>query len=311
MYSEKTEESVVVHNYASSTLYPTNKPNKFVNKIQGIIHTPGQWEMAIDYIDYPHNWYNHPFSETLYIVTPRRDMAFLNTDNIPSSMITQLRDLLTNKLSPTYNDVPLVVPGSVKKKLFKQSFYVKQMIMKAGQYDTIQDYCTEFENSYKDAITEKIGGRIKLVINESTRKITIENKGHDIYLLSPGGYFLDILGFHSVIKFKPYFNGIQVKDSREAEGIPNITSITGIYVCSDLIEPAYVGDKTMNLLGIVPVKEYEGNRGMWQFDDLHYRKLRKADISEIDIELKTADGEPFPIEAGFVRVSLLFRQKRI
>jgi hypothetical protein len=304
MNIEKTDEWVIVDNYSSSTTYTSNRSNHFTNKIAGIVNTPGEWEIAIESITYPHNWLNLAFKEDIYIFVKRPYEEYESTElRYDNPKKDEVIDVFL-RLFGINEPLQLYKEGNLSPIRYKST----KITYVLNPETSIEDFCKRLVENIKSEFKEL--AKLKIQQDPSTHKLKFYTD-IEFIMLSKMGLFLKTIGLIGKDLYATGYQHVVVKNSLLCDLLPDIERIPSLYVCSDLVEESYVGDKSMNLLGIIPIAHTPGRNNMFTFRRKLFKRLKKKDISEFDIDLKTPDGNAFPIESGFVNVSLILRQKSI
>ena len=90
----------------------------------------------------------------------------------------------------------------------------------------------------------------------------------------------------------------------------SVSPLNYALVYTDIIENQIFGDVIKPILKIIPIKSYNDSEVVTFFDNLHYVKLSKNNISTINIQIRDLFGEQIKFENkfSFVIVKLHFRK---
>ena len=86
-----------------------------------------------------------------------------------------------------------------------------------------------------------------------------------------------------------------------------------MYVYSDIMEPCPVGDTRSPLLRIIQHNEnYAESASLChkEFTRIHYHKVKRKNINEIEIDIKDCYGEKIPFDRGILTVTLHLRRAK-
>lgn len=83
-----------------------------------------------------------------------------------------------------------------------------------------------------------------------------------------------------------------------------------LYVYCDLIQHQLVGDSSVPLLRIVPVRGTYGGNVVRTYNDIHYMPARGGTTTNVEINIRDDTGEPIAFDAGRVVVILHVRRRR-
>jgi len=310
-------QTIILKSTDSSSVFPSNRPNYFINKLNGTIPTPGEWEMAITAIQYPYNWSNQPENEEIgFLITDPSKQAFTDEDRINKETGEALSEEELLKLASHPDDkVQLsgldIAARMLKVKLGGLNLVYRRGTLPKGFYNSVQDMANQISLIYKGIFSGvSYAGELKFEYKSHLRKFVAKCTNPHIYIFNIEGRFLDVLGYHSVTLFNPHFNGIQVEGERESDGPPSLDPMKAIYVLSDCVDESYVGSRRMNILGVVPISGQHGDSTFYSFNPISYKPLVRDSLDQIDIRLCTSQGyKPFPIETGEVHVHLEIRPK--
>ena len=91
---------------------------------------------------------------------------------------------------------------------------------------------------------------------------------------------------------------------------PTLDPLTTMYIYTDIVKSQIVGDTQCHIIAVVPIKQEERDVCFFSFSHPYYVALTSHEISEINIQLKTDTGDPFPLASnGKVVCRLHFRRK--
>ena len=85
--------------------------------------------------------------------------------------------------------------------------------------------------------------------------------------------------------------------------------IDAIYVYSDVIQTKLVGDSSVPLLSVVPLRGVFGEMAFKEYSSPVYTPLAKHVFSTIEMYITDSAGRPVPFSSGKVTVLLHFKQK--
>ena len=273
-----------------------NKPVDFETALAKPLDLPGEWEVALIDLAYPHNWVN--LDKSLY-------MAFLTnpTDNPMTDMV------LDSNTAPEKQNLyrPITSPGGLTRMWVRRYFHFRP-----GNYtvkDIVDDLLTQLTNYLQDIKNPRI------IFNENTQKVSfIQESSYAIVCFSDNSV-LQLLGLskqtHTIATpGKPTVEYIvfEANSPIMSELTPQLKRLTCMFVYSDIVELSLVGDTQAALLGSLPIQSQFGEQAYWSFNPPYYVRLREKHITTITIQLCDDTGEAFPIEDGKVMCRLNFRR---
>lgn len=269
-----------------------NKPAAFETALAKPLELPGEWEVALIDLSYPHNWTNLEKKYSVVILTNPHDE------------------------SEEYKFPPAQQLEQEMATLFKQHNFPEMMVkgvfdIQAGNY-TVEDIVNQMKARVKQI---PILSNINITYDENTHKVTFTQDKE--YVL--GVYYKDSI-LH-LLGLSKQTTPVQYKGSTQYEYLklePNkvlvsklnahIKRLTSIFVYSDIVELSLVGDSQSALLGYCPIQSTFGEQGYWCFNPPYYVKVRERYINNIRIEMCTDTGDIFPIDDGRVYCRLNFRR---
>lgn len=117
--------------------------------------------------------------------------------------------------------------------------------------------------------------------------------------------FVEILGYRA---YEAIYTGHLT--FRSDRPIDTERGIDSLYVYSDIVQTKLVGDSSVPLLSVVPVRGVYGEMQFKEYANPIYTDLSKNVFSTVEINLYGSSGEPIPFEFGKVTVLLHFRKKQ-
>ena len=267
-----------------------NKPAAFETALAKPLDLPGEWEVALIDLSYPHNWTNLDKSYSYIIVTnsfghPEEENREISVKEIEITF--QLTDIFVGDLRARFYDIP------------------------AGNYK-VEDIVTLI-NEQINKILCLTGNNISY--NENTHKVTFAQTSDYMIGADSNNSILQLLGLSKqttpkVIDNKGPMEFIKLEANKPvvSELTSHIKRLTSIFVYSDVVELSLVGDSQSALLGYCPIQSKFGDQGYWCFNPPYYVRVREKNFNTITIELSTDTGEMFPIEDGKVYCRLNFRR---
>ena len=271
-----------------------NRPFAFETALAKPLDLPGEWEVALIDLSYPHNWTNLDKTYHVVILTVPVENA---DDVIEIDDVREFEKEIATVLASEQG-----IPQMQGRRCFN---------IPAGNY-TEQD------------IVKQINDQIHRVNQLTENNITYNENTHKVTFTQNTKYALAVYSHHSILQLlglSKQTTTITYTGKKNVEYLilePNkhITSqltahikrLTSIFVYSDLVELSLVGDSQSALLGYCPIQSKFGEQGYWCFNPPYYVRVREKYINTITIELCTDTGEAFPIEDGKVNCRLNFRR---
>ena len=297
-----------------------NKPGEYETTLATPLDLPGDWEVALIDITYPHTWINlnkeyHLAVLTIFNDSEEDQKQHIGGDSKTSGLIRGMDNVESFPLRTNRIEAQM------------EKLYVKNIItIVPGQYD-IQSLVnlieTEIQNvgyGLTSTTVEYSKERNRVSISASSRlSILASYKSHSL---------LRLLGFNKSIKLNRDFDvGDSTNPARddrdevdylmlnlnkpvEADQSPLVTPISSIFVYTDFIEYVMVGNSQTPLLGYLPVQSTWGNQAYWSFNPAYYVRVKEQNIRCLSIKLCNDLGDVINFENGHVICRLHFRRIR-
>lgn len=298
-----------------------NTTGQYETTLATPLDLPGEWEVALIDITYPHTWINLNKEYHLAVLTTFPD----NEEQFRSHMHPQNKyDFafihgLEHIQSGTNSN--LVEDGDVLNYFLKHTIKIIP-----GQYDI-------------NSLMNTIGSEIRNVqhglnwanvnFNQDRNRVNISHVNRPSMLASfKSNSILRLLGFSKNIVSNVSYNGVHgpyhLEDGEdeidclfldrnirtEAFQAPLMTPITSIFVYTDFIEFVLVGNTQAPLLGYFPLQSTWGNTAYWNFNPAYYVKVKEPYIRSISLKLCDELGEVINFDTGVVICRLHFRRVR-
>ena len=136
-----------------------------------------------------------------------------------------------------------------------------------------------------------------------------------VILVSNSSYLPSLLGYPIKNPNADGFTCVEIDESKGAKTYisdlpPTLDPLTTMYIYTDLVKSQIVGDTQCPLIVVVPIKQEERDVCFFSFSHPYYVALTSLEISDINIQLKTDTGDPFPLAInGKVVCRLHFSRK--
>jgi len=329
--------------------YPSNSPNKFRTHLPRMIDFHGDWVVGLHSISYTHSWNNVGTTERQWIEMhlPHAivrvsipDSAIPSVEYIENNILNSVKTGLRNKqiipivtykklgdneydsntVSDTNDDLdtrPIddderfnPATGSIEESLPRykrtspqteeQAFTLPTDIPDPTLYDVLS-------RKQEDIISAVIFylDLIKIIYNKEISKFTIKIDHHVVQHVAFSPQIGYMLGFENIDRIE---NGDIAKYSADLKG--GISSF-GVYT-KGLTENIVCGSEFVSLLRIVNIT------GSPKFGDLVeniyntpiYLRVLPKQLSEIEVELRTVDGDArlIPFHFGVTTIVLVFKK---
>ena len=272
-----------------------NKPADFETALARPLDLPGDWEVALIDISYPHNWAKLDKPVFFAILTdPTENIADMRLDNFEQK---EHQDLYRSIISPQ---------GLAR-------MWVRNMFRLAPGNFTAQTICDFIVLSLKDTVKDVIDPKVDFL--EMTQRVRFNQKKKYAIATFTESSILHILGLGKQttrvdVPGKPSVEYLvfNVNEQVVSEQPPQLKRVTTMLVYSDIVELSLVGDTQAPILGSLPIQSKFGDQAYWSFNPPYYVRLREKNISTITIQLCDDTGELFPIADGKVFCRLNFRR---
>ena len=273
-----------------------NKPWQYETSLPIKLDLPGNWEVALIDIAYPHNWTNLDKAYDLLLLTELG--ANEQHKAIPWGLTTtDLEETLRNMQAlPRYQARCYIC--------FDPGNYKPEDIVK-----TIED---KFQ---APMITEKY----QIEFNEQTRKVSVNTMQRFAIACYSDLSILQLLGFSKqTTTFEITKPGAKHKQLEymvfetdrwcTAKMSPSLKRISNMFVYTDIIDFSIVGDTQAPILGFIPIQSHFGDNAHYAINPPSYVHVKEKIINTITIKICTDTGEEFPFEEGKVICRLNFRR---
>ncbi len=327
-----SEISVTLPSNSSTEIFKTNRPNSYKTIVKRTINeeTDGQWEVAPISITYPHSFDNldHPIKVGLLIAFPHTisDLYPLEENQhmkkairISGEYMQTFRSRISSEelalFDSVLKDYKSKLTGNCEQPFFADIFQIP-----AGYYANVQEILDQIELGFEKALgiilRIKFGhtfeGKLKLKYEASSRRVSLNADGMQGYFFTQDQeLFVNILGLPENWQYGnasyPFFGAdFPVANCNTCKFV----NLHSIYVYSDIINYQLVGDTEAPLFGTVPIQGSREEVITYVFNPTYYYPVARANINEIEIELYTENGDPFPFTStSKVVLRLHFRKK--
>ena len=231
---------------------------------------------------FPNRNINHKDSNISYLYKPFKSVFRLNTKNgkIPrTEIIVYLKDMMPLKKKMVHKKICDI---SLPSRYYKNE---KQLLPVLNDHSNEENVKLDYSFSYDEGNQRfllKVGKGFTIQFSNELQTIL----GFDKNTFSEGKY---------TAGKKPIIN----------------RNIHHFYVCTNIIQPIYVGGQQVRLLRYVPLPNVEYGETVYkEFLSPIYHPLSVSQLQKIDIALFDDTGEKIPFEEGRTVVTLHFRRKR-
>ena len=177
---------------------------------------------------------------------------------------------------------------------FGQHKLFEQAVIDYGYYESMQDLIQAANRT----LAKNVNDNIKLTYNAVNGKVTVGlNNGYELGFF---GRMSIILGFGG--KFE------QLTKTTVSPHVPDLTTISMIYVYCEIVESQVVGDTSAQLLKSIPAEGTFGDIITKTFTNIQYVPIQRKLFGDVEILLRSDTGDPVPFEHGKVVTTLHFRQ---
>lgn len=272
----------------SSMSFYDNTLTNFITRLHTPVALQGDWEVGLNEIMFPKNWYN-----VRRMGTPHIKMSAMNVEvcGPPNDSTTNLYSTELELHTGHYDSAEKLI-GVINGLI---TSYFRSPIQ------------TWKDKDNKGCIVDKsMQPKIEYLQHNKKVKVTVPPTGK--FTLSPDiGIILGFAKGQLNMKNRSLEDELYVK----GHAIADIASgLQAIYIYSDLIEPVPVGDTMAPLLRIVDTDSDHGRNCIKQYEKPRYLPVRKKNFDTIEIDIRTDTGMRVPFENGKVIVVLHFRQSK-
>ena len=276
--------------------HPRNKPVKFETTQAKPLDLPGDWEVALIDLSYPHNWldYDKPIQFLMLVPEPR----------------------LNNQIIEAENTKEAYLYTAARANLELHTWSIARCSTIPAENYSMKDLCKLIE--------------IEILIATPENQPTIEfNSNQNRVILTPTQSFalvcfaessvLQIMGFEKQSKIRKFdsdrypcvidFMVCTIDVPITAKLPPSIHCCTSMWVYSDIVELSAVGDTQAPCLEYLPIQSKMNEMGYWLLHPPYYIKIKEHTVNNIAIMICNDMGEDFPIADGKVTCRLHFRRR--
>ena len=272
-----------------------NKPADFETALAKPLELPGEWEVALIDLSYPHNWVSLDKPLFMAVLTdPTNDISEMMLDDDPTPNKQALYSAIISANGPR---------GMWMRRFFS---------ITPGNY-TVSDISKQIISYLKRFLKDIKNPTIQLT--ENTQRVTFIQESKYAIATFTENSILHIFGLDKQttrvdVPGKPSAEYMVFNSSDEVESVqsPQLKRVTSMLVYSDIVELSLVGDTQAPLLESLPIQSKFGDQAYWSFNPPYYVCLREKQITTITIQLCDDTGETFPIADGKVLCRLNFRR---
>ena len=273
---------------------PRNKPSLYETELAKPLDLPGEWDVALINISYPHNWTNLDKFYQYFLLR-------FNTGDSDSEFVPE------NEKEET--DLYNLIQTQAQ---FRGWLVDRAPQIPRGNYD-ISKILELIETQFNLVFSNKT---INLKIDPYQNRVEINPTEQFAVACYAERSILHIGGFglQSIVQKTPgkrTFEFLIFDPNKyiQAKLPPSIKRISNMYVYSDIVELSRVGKSQVPIMGFLPIKSNFQENGHWVFNPPLYVRVREKNIRTITIKISTETGEEFPILDDVVTCRLNFRRR--
>lgn len=267
---------VVLPSSSSIDVFPDNKISNFkVNLPNPLEIDVDKWEVALQEIHFNNSWYNIRENKNVIIKT------YFN-------LTLSERKLIRNNFASTVKFGKKTSTGMELHRHIK---------IPKGCYKNVKDIVDLLNNQEKGdpkPTNYQLDESSQQTIISSELNCSLDMFNSDI---------AKILGFPPTLKLQ---GGIETSHNISRTNVHD-----NVYVYTDIVQNQHVGDYKVPLLRVVPVRSTFGQMNWVHYDQPHYLRLSRGNITTIEINIRDELGDFISFEGGKAIVTLVFRRKRI
>ena len=261
---------------------PRNKPNLYETELAKPLDLPGEWDVALIDISYPHNWASLDKSYP-YLLLKRFDTEDEPSNCVPDAEKDQqdLYDVIT------------------KVNVFIRTWEVDRgPQIPRGNYD-ISKILELIETQFHLVFSNKT---INLKINPYQYRVEINRNVHFAIACYADCSILKLLGLgsQSTVIETPQKRAVEYMVFAANIGVQaklplSIERISNMYVYSDIVELSPVGNSQVPIMGFLPRKSKFQEMFYWVFNPPLYVRVREKNITTFTMKISSETGDVFPI----------------
>lgn len=323
-----------------------NTPSQYETTLARPLDMPGNWEVALMDVSYPHNWINIDKEffigvllfipgddklEDVNVIVDPKHFPFVEAINSWKGIPHRV---LVTPVPPEGEIGPNVMisnrefaPRLEENPMSRGRYFLKQFFsVVPGQYDI-----TSLINYIQEKVRETGLGceRFEVTFNKESERVTFRNFGTRKIILACYNKesILKVLGFEKDSKTSdtlyrdedmvvdpdlstPKLNYLHIGSNRrkESKDPPNLKPTKGLFIYSDIIDDVLVGNTQSPLLGYLPVLSKFGEQAYWGFNPAYYIPVKDSNIRNVGIKICNNTGNTLDFKDGEVTCRLHFRR---
>jgi hypothetical protein len=294
MSQERDEFQVTLLSNVKSN--PRNKPAEFETQLAKPLDLPGEWDVALIELCYPHNFRN--LKNYLFV-----------------GLFTELAE---NEERPARTTLPqaIVMEDTLRDPRALPNYVLRRgLTIMPGNY-TANDIAKRVQALLEEDNVMKLQDP-EFTFNAQTQKVeAYANKRFALASIESHS-LLHVLGFsreadkmetdapENTVEYLVF----EASTWKAAGQCPILQPLSSMFVYTDITDYVLVGDTQAPLLGYVPIMSKYGEQADWCLNPVYYVHVNSKQISNISIRICTDTGETFPFEEGKVICRLNFKQR--
>ena len=277
-----------------------NKCNNFKVKLQSPLDLrSGYWKAALTKIIYPHTWLNVKQDDaSLWIIHHRFNVPqfpYGTPQSIPNDVYFCVRDYLNKRLG--YD-------------LLMVHWNFSPISLHSGSYENAGEIAANILQSFSLVRDRKDYDSLRLTYNYEPTTRRIEFFHPSALVFYKADKFVQALGLLNP-KIKSG-SAVLFSEDRDltATGKGNIQNLNAIYAYSSAVEYNNVGDRSVPLLTVIPVKGKRDSSITYAPHKLEYKPVSQNYINDIEVQLNNNTGGLIDFEDGDeVSLTLHFKKE--
>jgi len=312
---------------SSVNYYPKNKGNSYTTHLHSKINLEGQWEVALMDIQYPFTGQNIQKDIVIGVIVhkalkrqPEEDDfdKYCYDHGLLGNSMTDEEAAVSYQGKTDQEKATLKLTRGDKTHSMLVPFGYYRATIPAGYYRLIGNLLAKLTAKISEAFAfmelkdAPVTARY-LPDKDRVKITTTPNKV--VELVSNSSYLPSLLGCPINKPTPEGYTFVVLEESKGDKSFiselpPTLDPLTTMYIYTDIVKSQIVGDTQCPLIGVVPIKQEERDVCFFSFSHPYYVTLTSQEISEINIQLKTDTGDPFPLASnGKVVCRLHFRRK--
>ena len=297
---------VTLPSNVSSSIFPDNKPSNYKTQLNVPLELPGEWEVALVDIQYPHSWPNFKQDCDVHFTIYGQNLNWTEAELEVVQKAAYVPDAVS--LRALCDHICAAFPDGRQPVML-------HLHIPSGFFENSDSLATEVVKWFNETEQNTTGVKMKYSYDSLAHLVKLSSENGTIEILMESPYFMDRLGFPyldrtTLENFVTYKYALLGKDIYSSTEKPYLEDVSALYVYTDIVKYQMVGNTQAPLMGVFPVQGEHGKQLYWNFNPPYYLPVTKTFIPDVQIQLATETGSEIPFREGDVVCRLHFRRKQ-